>query len=78
MTKTSRSIRYAALASASLIVLSASSAWAQEAVAEDEGGLTEIVVTAQKREQNLQDVPAAISAFSADDLVRRGVSETSD
>jgi iron complex outermembrane recepter protein len=72
-------IRQFALASTSLIGLMALPAQAQDAPAEeDEGGLTEIVVTAQKREQNLQDVPAAISAFSADDLVQRGVSETSD
>ena len=43
-----------------------------------EGGLGEIIVTAQKRSQNLQDVPAAISAFSSEDLAARGVSETSD
>ncbi len=78
MTKTSRSIRDLALASASLLVLSATPAFAQEAAAEEEQGLTEIVVTAQKREQNLQDVPAAVSAFSAEALQQRGVTETSD
>ncbi len=77
MTKLYKSSRYAAMASASLIALSAVPSFAQEA-AEEDSGLTEIVVTAQKREQNLQDVPAAISAFSADDLQQRGVSETSD
>ena len=35
--------------------------------------IEEIVVTARKREENLQDVPAAISAFSADDLAEKGV-----
>ncbi|MEJ6011911.1 TonB-dependent receptor [Novosphingobium aquae] len=43
------------------------SAWAQEAPA-DYGGLEEIVVTAQKREQSLQDVPMSISAVSGDTL----------
>lgn len=48
-------------------MLHASPALAQEASAED-AGLEEIVVTAQKREQSLQDVPIAISAVSADTL----------
>ncbi len=70
--------RTAALASASLFCLTSVSALAQEAAAEDESGLSEIVVTAQKREQNLQDVPAAISAFSGDDLQMRGINQTSE
>ena len=32
--------------------------------------LEEIVVTARKREENLQDIPIAITAFSADDIDR--------
>ena len=47
--------------------LMAPAAMAQEAPAED-GGLEEIVVTAQRREQSLQDVPMAISAVSGDTL----------
>jgi iron complex outermembrane receptor protein len=38
--------------------------------------LEEIVVTAQKREQNLQDVPISIAAFSQDTLRERGVTST--
>ncbi len=79
MTMFSKKVRFAALVSVSSLVLTASPAWAQEAAApEDEEGLTEIVVTAQKRAQNLQDVPAAVSAFSAEDMQARGVTETSD
>src|SRR5271170_2082558 len=37
-------------------------------------GLQEVVVTAQKREQNLQKVPIAITALSGDELAQRGVS----
>lgn len=40
------------------------------------GGITDIVVTAQRREENLQDVPIAISAFSAEELQAQGVSNT--
>ena len=42
------------------------------------GGLDEIIVTAQKREQKLQDVPAAVSAIGGAALQARGVTETSD
>lgn len=78
MKKLGDSLRNAALTSASLTALLATPVFAQNTPVEAEEGLTEIIVTAQKREQNLQDVPAAISAFSADDLIQRGVSETSD
>ena len=48
---------------------------AQPALAETEGeavSLGEIVVTAQKREEKLQDVPAAVSVLSGDALAARG------
>ena len=45
-----------------LILLGFSSAL----VAQDSVGIEEVVVTAQRREQNLQDVPISISAFNAD------------
>ena len=38
-----------------------------------EGELEEVVVTAQKRKQNLQDVPVAVSAFSGEVLRDSGV-----
>jgi iron complex outermembrane receptor protein len=38
--------------------------------------IQEIVVTAQKREENLQDVPIAISAFSAEQLEAQGTETT--
>lgn len=38
----------------------------------------EIIVTAQKREENIQDVPIAISAFSADRLDASGIQSTND
>ena len=47
--------------------------WAQE---EDAGSNT-IVVTAQFREQSLQDTPIAITAISGDDLASRSQSDVS-
>lgn len=44
----------------------------------DTGALEDIVVTAQKREQNLQDVPVAVTAITADTLINRNVSTISD
>jgi iron complex outermembrane receptor protein len=55
-------------------------ALAQQAAEEaaTSGGLGEIVVTAQRREQSVQDVPIAVSAFSAAALETRGITETLD
>jgi iron complex outermembrane recepter protein len=39
----------------------------------DDGGIPEIVVTAQKRSENVQNVPIAISAFTAAALTERAV-----
>lgn len=39
--------------------------------------LEEVVVTAQKREQNIQDIPISISAFSSDALRDKGISDFS-
>ena len=40
--------------------------------------LEEIVVTAQYREENLQEVPVAVTAFSADEITRAGIENTQD
>lgn len=46
--------------------------------ANDSGGIEEIIVTAQKREQNLQDVPIAVSALGVDTLKANGVTNVTD
>ena len=38
----------------------------------------EVIVTAQRREQSLEEVPVAVSAFSAATLQRAGISDASD
>ena len=43
------------------------------AFAQSSGALEEIVVTAQKREQSIQDVPIAITAFQGSELLDRGI-----
>lgn len=43
-----------------------------------EDGIEDIVVVAQRREQNLQDVPIAVTALSGDALQERGVNSGSD
>jgi outer membrane receptor protein involved in Fe transport len=43
-----------------------------------QGALEEVIVTAQKREQNLQDVPIAVSAFTTEMLAQSGVKDMFD
>ncbi|KQN00123.1 TonB-dependent receptor [Sphingobium sp. Leaf26] len=64
--------------------LLASGAWAATAAHAQEappppqsGGIAEIVVTAQKRAENVQDVPIAISAFTSEALQERAVGSVS-
>lgn len=40
------------------------------------GVIADVIVTAQRRSENVQDVPIAISAFSADQLRSQGISNT--
>ena len=46
--------------------------------APDDAALEEVIVTAQKRAENIQDVPIAISAFSAEALQARGATNVAD
>src|ERR1700730_18539496 len=55
---------------ASLMIVSSTS-WG-------DADLEEITVTAQRRTENLQDVPIAVSAFTSADLARAGVRQAGD
>ena len=58
-----------------LAAVAATPAWAQEQAADQAGtGVEDIVVTAQKREESLQDTPISIVALTASDLEKKGVS----
>jgi len=66
---------------ASILALGATQAVAQEpdsGPAAALGVVEEIIVTAQKREQLLQDVPIAISAMSSDQIEARGIDNLLD
>ena len=47
-------------------------------ISAQELALEEVIVTAQKREQSLQDVPISVSAFTADMLQTMGIDELED
>ena len=47
-------------------------------VAQEQGYLEEIIVTAQKREQNIQDIPVAVTALSGEQLVEHGITDMFD
>jgi iron complex outermembrane recepter protein len=45
---------------------------------EDDGGIQDIIVTAQKREENLQDTPISMVALGADALDQKGIGSIND
>ena len=61
--------RYSAIIVLALTLACTTSAWAQE----EQTALEEVTVTAQKREQSIQDVAISIVAFQADDLENRRI-----
>jgi iron complex outermembrane receptor protein len=50
-------------------------AFAQISAGADSGTLEEVIVTAEKRTENIQEVPIAITAFSESDLRSKGVTD---
>jgi iron complex outermembrane receptor protein len=57
---------------------STSAVQAQEAAAAQQRTLDEVIVTAQRRQETVQEIPIAVSAFSSDQLNRLGVTEALD
>ena len=50
----------------------------QSAVAQETTVFEPVIVTAQKREQNIYEVPVAISAFTAETMERQGINDLTD
>ena len=74
----STGIKFATYLLASTALAVAAPAFAQDAEADqDTGGIGEIVVTAQKRAENAQNVPIAISVFTGSALNERAVTNVS-
>jgi len=69
--------RHVLLCSAALGVLFTLSSNAARAAGPNDQ-IDEVVVTAQKRNENIQDVPIAMTALSAEDLVGKAVTKSSD
>jgi hypothetical protein len=71
-------VAVASAQSAASPAASSSPAAAEAPKAQPATGVEEIVVTAQKREQLSQDVPIALTAFSAQTIQFRGIEDMSD
>jgi iron complex outermembrane recepter protein len=65
-----RSIALASVCAVAVIPVCANAQATEEN--EQSGGIEEIIVTANKRDENLQNVPISITAFSQDQLDKRG------
>ncbi len=69
----------ATLPASIMLAFATSNTFAQEQEAEaDSLAIEEVIVTAQRREQNLQDVPIAITAFNAEAIEKAMFNDVSD
>ncbi len=76
-----KNLRSAMLAAAAVSALSAAGTVVAQGTpapkAEDQGGIPEVVVTAQRREESLQDVPLSVVALGRETLKSNDVTEAS-
>jgi outer membrane receptor protein involved in Fe transport len=70
--------RAALVSSASILAVLVASPAAAQVVEETESGIETIIVTAQRQAESLQDVPIAVSAFSAESMDRQQIENSSD
>ena len=71
-------MRKVLLATSAMCSVWSVAAQAQESAEADQGGIGDIVVTAQRKEESLQKAAVAIDAVSAADLVSQGVTNPRD
>jgi iron complex outermembrane recepter protein len=68
-------VKFACIAAAGTLL---DASWPQPAHADEAAVLEEVTVTAQRRTERLQDVPVAVTALSASELIERGVRQAGD
>jgi iron complex outermembrane recepter protein len=73
---TSRHLVHVSLAALAAALLPAAAS-AQTETPSGDSGISEIVVTAQRREENLQSVPISVSAFGASEIAKKGLTDVS-
>ena len=60
------------------LIIASAPAYGQATDADQPGGLTEIIVTASKRSESVQDVPATVSVLSGATMADRQINDLSD
>jgi iron complex outermembrane receptor protein len=71
-------LRATLLGCAIAAVLPGTGAMAQDAPATTQSTFEEVIVTAQRREQSIYDVPVALSAFTPEIIERQGIQDLTD
>ncbi|MEM8814668.1 MAG: TonB-dependent receptor [Pseudomonadota bacterium] len=72
-------MRHSLKLAAVVVIVAAGSFELRPALAQEgAGALEEIIITARRREESLQDTPVSVSAFGADDIVKRGLRSVED
>ena len=74
----SRAVKQHVAASAGALLVVSGALSSQQVSAQDGLVIEEVIVTAQKRSQNLQDVPISIDVLAAVDLENLGVTDLED
>lgn len=78
MTQAPHAYNKTPLAQAVAIAIATMSVTAVAQETQSDGALDEIIVTATKREMNLQDIPQSIQAFSEEDIDKLGLTNMAD
>ena len=73
-----RDLSRISFAVASAIAAAAMPHRAPAATADSSSGLQEVIITARKREENLQDVPLSVDVFTKDDMQKLGITNFDD